>query len=120
MNEYKNKIFRYLDERIGNLTIVQNSLKTTAAVGSQITLLVRAMYSNPPAFGGRIVSTILNSPELRGEWMQCIQIMSSRIIKMREALFNHLKTLGTPGTWTHITTQIGMFSYTGLNGAHIK
>lgn len=28
-----------------------------------------------------------------------------------------LEELGTPGTWTHITQQIGMFSYTGLNGS---
>ena len=25
-----------------------------------------------------------------------------------------LEELGTPGDWSHITTQIGMFSYTGL------
>lgn len=48
--------------------------------------------------------------------MQCIQTMSSRILKMRKALYDHLTRLNTPGTWTHITEQIGMFSYTGLNG----
>jgi len=41
--------------------------------------------------------------------------MSSRIIDMRKALRDHLEKLGTPGTWDHITKQIGMFSYTGLN-----
>ena len=40
--------------------------------------------------------------------------MSSRIIEMRQALHQRLKALGTPGTWNHITDQIGMFSYTGL------
>lgn len=42
--------------------------------------------------------------------------MSSRIIEMRKALRAELERLGTPGSWSHITTQIGMFSYTGLNG----
>lgn len=42
--------------------------------------------------------------------------MSSRIIQMRKALRTELEKLGTPGTWSHITDQIGMFSYTGLNG----
>lgn len=42
--------------------------------------------------------------------------MSSRIIKMRQALRSRLEELKTPGTWNHITQQIGMFSYTGLNG----
>ena len=41
--------------------------------------------------------------------------MSGRIIKMRKALQSKLEELGTPGKWTHITSQIGMFSFTGLN-----
>lgn len=58
----------FLGERVGNLTVVQKSSQTTEAVHSQFTLLVRAMYSNPPAFGSRIVSSILNDPSLRQEW----------------------------------------------------
>lgn len=52
--------------------------------------------------------------------MECIQTMSGRIIKMRKALFDRLNELQTPGTWDHIVSQIGMFSYTGLNGALIR
>lgn len=74
------------------------------------------MYSNPPAFGGRIVDTVLNTPELKKEWLECIKIMSSRISKLRKQLVDELTELKTPGTWNHITQQIGMFSYTGLNG----
>lgn len=74
------------------------------------------MYSNPPAFGSRIVNLVLNDATLRAEWMECIQTMSSRIITMRKALYDELVALKTPGTWEHITQQIGMFSYTGLNG----
>ena len=40
--------------------------------------------------------------------------MSARIISMRASLRQKLEELGTPGDWSHITTQIGMFSYTGL------
>lgn len=47
---------------------------------------------------------------------ECIRAMSSRIISMREGLKERLQQLGTPGTWNHITEQIGMFSYTGLTG----
>lgn len=110
------KNFGLYCERIGNLVVVEKDASTTAAVLSQMTLLVRAMYSNPPAFGCRIVDTVLNSAELKAEWMECIQVMSSRIRKMRLALFDELKKLGTPGTWNHIVDQIGMFSYTGLTG----
>lgn len=34
---------------------------------------------------------------------------------MRQGLRERLEKLGTPGTWNHITDQIGMFSFTGLN-----
>lgn len=114
------KNFGLYNERVGNLTVVQKDPATTAPVASQLTLLVRGMYSNPPAFGARIVSTVLNDHELREEWMECIKTMSSRIIKMRKALYDQLTKLGTPGTWTHITQQIGMFSYTGLNPQQVK
>lgn len=40
--------------------------------------------------------------------------MSSRIGKMRDTLRSKLESLGTPGTWNHITDQTGMFSFTGL------
>ena len=36
--------------------------------------------------------------------------MSERIVKMRALLRKKLEDLGTPGTWNHITDQIGMFS----------
>ncbi|XP_049278240.1 aspartate aminotransferase, cytoplasmic [Anopheles funestus] len=114
------KNFGLYNERIGNLTVVQKEATTSAAVASQITLLVRGMYSNPPAFGSRIVSRVLNDKELRNEWMECIKTMSSRIITMRKALYDELVALKTPGTWEHITNQIGMFSYTGLNETQVQ
>lgn len=43
--------------------------------------------------------------------------MSGRIKEMRKGLRERLLGLGTPNknNWKHITDQIGMFSYTGLN-----
>lgn len=84
-------------------------------VKSQITLLIRGMYSNPPSHGARIVSYVLNNSELFAEWKSNITTMSSRIKKMRKLLRDELEALNTPGDWSHITSQIGMFSYTGLN-----
>ena len=47
-----------------------------------------------------------------------IKTMAERIISMRKGLRQRLETLKTPGTWNHITDQIGMFSYTGLGRNH--
>jgi len=108
------KNFGLYNERAGNLTVVMGDQSNMANFKSQLTLVIRAMYSNPPAHGARIVDTVLSSPELYQEWRECIKVMSSRIIDMRAGLRKRIEELGTPGDWSHITTQIGMFSYTGL------
>jgi len=84
---------------------------------SQLDVLIRNLYSNPPKHGANIVRTVLSDKALTQEWHAELFAMSKRIQDMRTALFNELKKLGTPGTWTHITSQIGMFSYTGLSPA---
>uniref|UniRef100_A0A8D9BRQ4 Aspartate aminotransferase n=1 Tax=Cacopsylla melanoneura TaxID=428564 RepID=A0A8D9BRQ4_9HEMI len=109
------KNFGLYNERIGNLTLVLRSASQVTPVKSQLTLIVRAMYSTPPNHGARIVSLVLNDPTLYNQWKQCIQTMSSRIKQMRLGLRERLEKLKTPGAWEHITEQIGMFSYTGLN-----
>lgn len=44
-----------------------------------------------------------------------MKTMADRVLLMRAQLKEKLQSLGTPGTWDHITDQIGMFSFTGLN-----
>ncbi|KAI8906547.1 pyridoxal phosphate-dependent transferase [Powellomyces hirtus] len=107
-------------ERTGSLTIVTKSADLVPNVRSQMCKLQRASISNPPAFGARIVSMILNDEQLFAEWTQQLKIMANRIIHMRTVLFALLTELGTPGTWNHIVDQIGMFTFTGLNAAQVK
>lgn len=40
--------------------------------------------------------------------------MADRIITMRALLKKELESLGSKHDWSHITSQIGMFAYTGL------
>lgn len=110
------KNFGLYNERVGNMTLVTNDKAKLPNALSQITLLIRGMYSNPPQHGARIVATALNDETLNQEWRVCIKTMADRIISMREGLKSRLVKLGTPGTWDHIVNQIGMFSYTGLSG----
>jgi len=108
------KNFGLYGERIGAFSMVCKNAENAAAVLSQLKLIVRPMYSNPPLHGALLVSTILSDPVLSKEWYEEVKGMSTRIIQMRHSLFNILKEKGTPGDWTHITQQIGMFTYTGL------
>lgn len=108
------KNFGLYGERVGALHVIAADSTTRDAIYSQLCLLQRSEISNPPAYGGRIVSRILNNPDLFAEWQRDLNTMSSRIIDMRHALRSELVRLRTPGTWDHIVTQIGMFSFTGL------
>ncbi|KAK5052646.1 hypothetical protein LTR84_002511 [Exophiala bonariae] len=87
----------------------------TKRVASQLAILQRSEISNPPAYGARIASTVLNDPKLFAEWEGDLRTMSGRIIEMRKSLKAELDKLDTPGNWDHITGQIGMFSFTGIS-----
>jgi len=112
------KNFGLYGERAGAFHFVtgagSDAQNTIARIGSQLAILQRSEISNPPAYGARIASLVLNDPALFTEWEANLRTMSGRIIDMRTALRENLEKLGTPGSWTHITEQIGMFSFTGL------
>ncbi|PIO77702.1 putative aminotransferase, partial [Teladorsagia circumcincta] len=113
------KNFGLYNERVGNLCAVVRDQSVLPGYKSQMSLIIRANWSNPPCHGARVVHKVLTTPEMRAQWDECIKTMSSRIRQMREALQSNLEKLQTPGSWSHITQQIGMFSYTGLNAAQV-
>jgi len=108
------KNFGLYGERIGNFSILCKDADEATRVESQLKIIARAIYSNPPLHGARIVATVLNDPKLKAMWQTEIEQMSGRIIKMRTLLRDNLKNVGSKKNWDHITNQIGMFSYTGV------
>lgn len=92
----------------------------TTRVASQLAILQRSEISNPPIYGAKISSIVLNDDKLFAEWKENLRTMSGRIIDMRKALRSKLEELGTPGEWNHITDQIGMFSFTGLDEKQVQ
>lgn len=117
------KNFGLYGERAGCFHFVSSpspqAAEITTRVASQLAILQRSEISNPPIYGARIASTVLNDKALFEEWKENLRTMSGRIITMREALHSKLLELGTPGNWDHIKNQIGMFSFTGLTEAQV-
>ncbi|TFK42688.1 aspartate amino-transferase [Crucibulum laeve] len=108
-------------ERVGALHVAPPNKETAERVKSQLSVLQRSEISNPPSHGARLVSLILNDPQLFGEWKRDIETMAGRIIDMRNVLYKLLtEELKTPGNWDHIINQIGMFSFTGINPEQSK
>jgi len=102
-------------ERIGMLHIVCSDADKAKKVLSQLKLVIRPMYSNPPIHGAQLVIKILGDAERCNAWKQQLAEMATRIHEVRALLRGGLEKKGTPGKWDHITSQIGMFSYTGLS-----
>jgi len=101
-------------ERVGAFSVVCESAEEKKRVDSQLKILVRPLYSNPPVHGARIASEILNDPALNKQWLGEVKDMADRIITMRALLKENLEKLGSKRDWSHITSQIGMFAFTGL------
>lgn len=55
-------------ERVGAFSIISDSKDEAQKVLSQLKILIRPMYSNPPLNGARIASEILGDPKLRADW----------------------------------------------------
>jgi len=108
------KVMGLYGERVGALHVFCDTPETAENVLSQFRILVRINYSFPPLHGARIASLILNQEELRNQWLQELINVTNRISKMRKLLKEELVNNGAPGSWDHITDQIGMFSYTGM------
>jgi aromatic-amino-acid transaminase len=101
-------------ERVGALSVVCDSKEETDRVLSQLKIVIRTNYSNPPTHGATVVATVLNTPELRAQWEQELGEMRVRIKQMRVALVERLKAAGVQADMSFIATQVGMFSYSGL------
>lgn len=109
------KNFGLYDERVGGLTIVCDTAERTEIVFSHTKVVIRRCYSNPPYHGGAIVSTVWNDDALRREWQTELDLVRSRVNNMRTLMVETLKAKGVARDFSFITSQYGMFSFSGLN-----
>lgn len=113
------KNFGLYNERVGAVTIVAETQQDAVTSFSQIKKTIRANYSNPPAHGGLIVSTILSDAALRQEWQAELTLMRERIAEMRTLFVDSLKSEGVQQDFSFISRQNGMFSFSGLNKSQV-
>ncbi|KAL2065856.1 hypothetical protein VTL71DRAFT_3526 [Oculimacula yallundae] len=105
------KCFGLYCERVGTLSIIAPTQDICERVEIQMRLLARSETGPMPDFGSSIVETILNDRELELQWRQELHEMAREIQTRRSQLKKKLDALETPGDWSHITNQKGMFAY---------
>jgi aromatic-amino-acid transaminase len=109
------KSFSLYGERVGALSVACASKEECDRVMSQIKMVIRTNYSNPPTHGATVCATALNTPELRTLWEGELAEMRVRIKAMRQSFVEKLKAAGVKQDMSFITQQVGMFSYSGLS-----
>ena len=109
------KSFSLYGERVGGLSVLCADREEASRVLSQLKIVIRTNYSNPPTHGGAVVASVLNNPELRSLWEEELGTMRMRIKEMRQKLVDGLTAAGVQQDMSFMTDQIGMFSYSGLS-----
>jgi aromatic-amino-acid transaminase len=114
------KSFSLYGERVGALSVVAASAEEAGRVLSQLKRVVRTNYSNPPTHGGKVVATVLSTPELRKLWEEELAGMRVRIKEMRGELVRKLKEKAPGRDFEFVRQQVGMFSYSGLTKQQVE
>ncbi len=108
------KNFGLYSERVGAVGLVAGTPAAATASLSQLKVIVRSNYSNPPRHGGAIVATVLSDEELTQMWKAELEEMRLRITHLREQFVAGMaKQSGAPD-FSFLLKQKGMFSYSGL------
>ncbi len=118
-NSYSKNLSLY-GERAGGLSIVCPTPDERVRVFGQLKLIVRKIYSNPPSHGGHVVDIVMNDAQLYEQWVGELYAMRDRIKAMRFKLKSVLEAKLPGHNWDYLTTQKGMFSYTGLSPQQVE
>ena len=114
------KNFGLYNERTGALTVVCKNTDHAAAVASQVKVTIRTNYSNPPAHGAAIVTTVLDDADLRAKWEEEVADMRQRINGMRQLFVEKMHALKPDHDFGFIVDQRGMFSFSGLTKQQVE
>lgn len=114
------KSFSLYGERVGALSVVAATAEEAARLLSQLKRVVRTNYSNPPTHGGKVVATVLSTPELRQLWEDELAGMRVRIKQMRDELVKKLAEKAPGSDFEFVREQVGMFSYSGLTKDQVE
>jgi aspartate aminotransferase len=102
-------------ERTGALIAIGENVTRADAMLSHMLQIARSIYSMPPDHGAAIAAHIFANPGLKGEWLEELAAMRTRIADMRGLLARHLHEATGDPTFDFIRLQHGMFSLLGVS-----
>jgi aspartate aminotransferase len=113
------KTFGLYCERVGALFVAAHNKKTAENIKSIFKTIIRTTYSNPPAFGARLMKTVLSISSLKTEWELEINEMRDRINAMREGLHKAFMEKSNK-EFPYLIDRHGLFICTGAKKKEIE
>ena len=107
------KNFGIYRERTGLLMAISQQGDAEGLNQKTLAYLNRQNYSFPPDHGARVVTTILNDPELRADWKQELEETRLGMLALRQQLADELQRLSGSDRFGFIAEHRGMFSLLG-------
>jgi aspartate/tyrosine/aromatic aminotransferase len=107
-------------ERVGALIVIGENETRADAMQSHVLQIARSIYSMPPDHGAAIAAHIFANPTLKGEWIEELDLMRTRIAEMRGLLAQQLRKTTGAATFDFIRTQHGMFSLLGVSAQAVE
>ena len=79
-----------------------------------LNFLNRQNFSFPPDHGARLVTMILEDPDLRADWMAELEEVRLNMLSLRQSLADELRRATNSDRFDFVATHRGMFSRLGL------
>ena len=114
------KNFGIYRERTGCVIVVSPDQKQTNSVQGKLSLVNRVNYSFPPDHGARLVTMVLNDPELRVQWQNELGQIRQNIQSLRGMLSDELQRQTNSDRFKFIAEHRGMFSMLGLSEEQVS
>lgn len=84
------KNFGLYGERCGVLHILTEEEAVATNVYDQLRCLIRWEFSSSPAYGSRLVNTVLKDSNLASQWHGELDLMRERLVRLRKTLYDLL------------------------------
>jgi aromatic-amino-acid transaminase len=107
------KNFGVYRERTGILMSVAKDTAQRDLAQQNMSFLTRQNFSFPPDHGARVVTTILNDPELRADWEAELEEVRLGMLELRKQLAAELRRLSNSDRFDFLAEHRGMFSLLG-------
>jgi len=114
------KNFGIYRERTGLLMAVARDAAQAKSAQGTLAFLNRQNYSFPPDHGARVVTTILNDPDLRADWEAELEETRDGMLALRAQLADELKRLTNSDRFDFIANHRGMFSRLGTSAEMVE